>query len=175
MERRTRRTTATTLHDRKLPGWGKFCVANWLWCKELACPGKRDQVSQVLLELWSEPTSLYGRMVLLQSLCGNRAAKSKIAALFSDEGVDAGLRTEAGVCLLHQDGRKYHRDVVLFAERSPPRLQERLFDEMASPSHRESGVDPAVVRMGFNLLLQAVDKAEAARHSGQTRRLTALS
>jgi hypothetical protein len=59
------------LHDRKVPGWGEFCVVHWLWCKELACPEKRNEVGTVLLELWSHPVSLYGQKVLLRGLCGN--------------------------------------------------------------------------------------------------------
>jgi hypothetical protein len=103
------------LRDRNVPGWGEFCVVNWLWCKQLACLERRDDVSTVLLELWSHPISFYGHMVLLQGLCHNPDAESRIAKLFRDSAADARLRTEAAVCLLFQDGTKYHREVVAFA------------------------------------------------------------
>ena len=150
--------------DRKVRGWGEFCVAHWLWCKELACPMRRDEVSKALLELWSNPISSYGQMALLEGLRGNSNAESRIAALFRDSRVEPGLRTEAGVCLLYQDGRKYHGEVVALADQSRAALRERLFDELASPPHqRVSGIDPAVVRMGFALLLDAADKQEKAQ------------
>src|SRR3974390_1887662 len=157
------------LKDRKVPAWGEFCVAHSLWCKQLACPAKRDEVTNVLLELWSQPVSFYGQMALLQGLCGKAAAQERMAALFRDDRADARIRTEAAVCLLAENGKKYHREVVTLAQNSPPTLQKRLFDELASPPHRNlSGVDPAVVRMGFALLLEAADKQKKAKQQGQT-------
>jgi hypothetical protein len=157
------------LKDRKVPGWGRFCVVHWLWCDELACPVKRDGVTNVLLELWSQPVSFDGQMALLQGLCDKAAAEGRMAALFGDAAADARLRTEAAVCLLNQDGKKYHDEVVALAQHSPPSLQERLFDDLASPPHRNvSGIDPVAVRMGFALLLKEVDKQERARANGQT-------
>ena len=119
------------LRDRKVPGWGELCVVNWLWCKQLACIQRRAEVSKVLLELWSMPISFYGQMALLQALCGNPDAEGKVVALFRDGATDARLRTEAGVCLLYQDGAKYHREVVAFAEESPPNVSQS-----SSPENR---------------------------------------
>jgi hypothetical protein len=156
------------LKDRKVPAWGKFCVVHWLWCRQLACPAKRDEVTSVLLELWSQPVSFYGQMALLQGLCGKTAAEGRMAALFRDDGADARLRTEGAVCLLAEDGKKYHPEVVAVAQHSPPSLRERLFDELASPPHRNlSGIDPVVVRMGFALLLEEADKQRKAKMNGQ--------
>lgn len=168
------------LRDRKVPGWGEFCVVNWLWCKELACLERRNEVSTVLLELWSHPISFYGHMVLLQGLCHSPDAEPRIAKLFRDSAADARLRTEAAVCLLFQDGTKYHREVVAFAQQAPLKfnqpglirydikLGQGLFDELASRRHlNESGVDAAVVRMGFELLLGEADEQQKARRYGQ--------
>jgi len=151
--------------DRKLGGWGRFCVANSLWCKQLACPMKRKEVGKVLLELWANPISDYGQMVLIDGLCSNPDAESKIAVLFRDSRSNARLRTQAAICLLHQDEPKYHAEVVAFAEKAPIRfappglhsyplqLKRVLFDELTSPTHHKSGVDAAVVRLGFSLML----------------------
>jgi hypothetical protein len=157
------------LKDRNVPAWGEFCVVHWLWCDELACPAKRDEVTNVLLELWSQPVSFSGQMALVQGLCGKAAAEGRMAALFRDVASDPRLRTEASICLVRQDGKRYHREVVALAEKSPSSLRERLFDELASPPHRlVSGVDPAVVRMGFALLLEEADKQKKAKQQGQT-------
>ena len=157
------------LKDRNVPAWGEFCVVHWLWCDELACPAKRDEVTSVLLELWSQPVSFSGQMALLQALCGKAAAEGRMAALFRDAAADPRLRTEVSICLVRQDGKNYHREVVALAEQSPSSLRERLFDELASPPHRlVSGVDPAVVRMGFALLLEEADKQKKAKQQGQT-------
>src|SRR5213593_1369837 len=31
------------LRDRKVIGWGEFCIVNWLWCKQLRCLGRRGE------------------------------------------------------------------------------------------------------------------------------------
>jgi hypothetical protein len=165
------------LGDRRVPGWGEFCVANWLWCKQLQCPKRRDDVSKVLLELWTHPVSYYGQLVLLEGLCRNREAQPGIATLFRDAAADARLRTEAGVCLLLQDGARYHSEVVAFAEQVPIKfsqpgwnigLRQRLFDELASLRHRDdSGIDPAVVRMGFRLLLREAEQQRKTKQFGR--------
>jgi hypothetical protein len=155
-------------HDRTHGDWGKFCVVNWLWCKQLACPQKRGEALKVLLELWPQPTSFHGQIALLQGLCHEREAEGDMAALFRDGDADSRLRTEAGVCLLYQDAAKYHRDVVAFAEQSPPNLRQRLFNELAFPSPiAASELDPAVIRMGFALLLEEADKQANVRRQGQ--------
>ena len=48
------------LHDRKVGGWGEYCIVNWLWCKQLACIQKREDASNILLGLWQHPISYYG-------------------------------------------------------------------------------------------------------------------
>lgn len=163
------------LKDRKVGGWGQFCVVNSLWCKQLACPLKRKEVTNVLLELWANPISDYGQMILLEGLCGNPDAESKIAVLFRDNAGNVRLRTQAATCLLRQDEPKYHPEVVTFAEKAPItfappgrhsyplHLKRALFDELASPTHNKSGVDAAVVRLGFSLML---DEAGPAKRSG---------
>lgn len=159
------------------PNWGEFCVVNWLWCKQLACLQRKAEVSKVLLELWSHPISFYGHMALLRGLCGDPDAESRIAKRFRDGAADERLRMEASVCLLYQNGAKYHSEVVAVADQAPIKLtqpgsvpydiylRQRLFDELVSLRHRrDSGVDPAVVRMGFSLLL---DEAEQERKANQ--------
>lgn len=166
------------LQDRKVAGWGRFCVVNSLWCKQLACPQTRKEVSRVLLELWPTPISEYGQMVLLQGLCGNPDVESTIAILFRDNAADLRLRTQAAVCLFQQAEPKYHAEVVAFAEKAPSRLnpsglyshplslRRQLFDELTSPTHRKSGVDASVVRIGFSLLLDEADRQRQARQPG---------
>ena len=132
---------------------------------------------KVLLDLWSHPISSYGHMALLRGLCADPDAESRIMELFRDGAADERLRTEAAACLLYQNGAKYYSEVVAFAEHAPIKfnqpesipynvsLRRRLFDELVSARHRsDSGVDPAVVRMGFTLLL---DEAERQRKANQ--------
>jgi hypothetical protein len=163
------------LQDRKVAGWGQFCVVNSLWCKQLACTQRPKEVSKVLLDLWARPISEYGQMVLLEGLCGNPAAESRIAILFRDSAADMRLRTQAAVCLLRQHEPIYHTEVVAFAEKAPItftppgphsyalHLRRTLFDQLVSPGLRKSNTDAAVVRLGFGLML---DKAEQAKQYG---------
>jgi hypothetical protein len=73
----------------------------------------------------------------------------------TDSDVDAELREQAAACLLHHFGAKYQHDVVEFARFSPHEIQDLLFRELVSPPHaRVSGVDPAVVRIGFCLMFE---------------------
>jgi len=151
------------LRDRKVPGWGRYCVAHWFWCKELACSEWRKAVSAVLLELWAQPLSFAGQMALLNGLCLDPQAENAIVSLFVDSAADVQLRTEAAVGLLNQREAKYHRMVLEFANQSAPDVQDRLFRVLA---HKLS-VDPAVVGLGFSLLLQDLDKEKAARQNGR--------
>jgi hypothetical protein len=92
--------------------------------------------------------------------------------LFRDSRSNARLRTRAAICLLHQDEPNYHAEVVAFAEKAPIRfaplglhsyplqLKRVLFDELTSPTHHTSGVDAAVVRLGFSLMLDEGAQAE---------------
>lgn len=165
------------VQDRKVNGWGQFCVVSSLWCKQLSCTQRHNEVSKVLLELWANPISEYGQMVLLEGLCGNPDAKSKIAILFRDKAANMRLRTHAAACLLRQDEPMYHSQVVDFAEKVPitfssPGLQPYslqlrrvLFDELASPTHSKSSVDAAVVRLGFGLMMDEAEQAK--RYSGR--------
>ena len=164
------------LHDRKVPGWGEFCIVNWLWCKQLACPQRRAEVSKVLLDLWAHPISYSGQMALLNGLCVSADAESRIAALFRDTTADIRLRTEAAICLLGQDQSKYHSAVVAFAKVAPIRftppgrmpyqqsLRRILFDALAR--YRYSDIDPAVLRIGFTLLLDETERRQKADESG---------
>ena len=105
-------------------------------------------------------------MELLLGLCPDRHAEAQIAALFRDSLAEAWLRTEAGVCLLDQDEAKYHREVVVFAEHSPANLLQFLFNQLVGLG--QSGIDPAVVRMGFALLFEEGSKQVKAKERGQT-------
>ena len=82
------------------------------------------------------------------------------------------MRTRAAICLLRQDEPKYHTEVVAFPEKAPrtftasgfhsypQQLKRVLFDELASPTHNKSGVDAAVVRLGFSLMLDEAGQAK---------------
>ena len=160
------------IQDRKVAGWGQFCVVNSLWCKQLACTQRQKEVSKVLLDLWASPISEYGQMVPLEGLCSNPAAESRMAILFRDNAADIRLRTQAAICLLRQDEPIYHSEVVAFAEKVlmtfkphglhsyARQLRRPLFDQLVSTAHRKSSIDGAVVRLGFGLMLDNAGQAK---------------
>lgn len=152
------------MHDRKVPVWGEYCIVHWLWCKRLTCSTHRGEVAAVLLELWTHPISRDGQMVLLNGLCGSLEAEENSAGLFRDDKADQGLRTQAAICLLQRlQSAKYHEEIVAFAQQNGPVKRDQLFRSLASPYHlADSGIDPAVVRMGFELMDE-----EAAKRHGQ--------
>lgn len=153
------------LHDRKVPAWGEYCIVHWLWCERLTCPTHRDEVTAVLLELWAHPISRDGQMVLLSGLCGRSEAEERIAGLFRDDKADQELRTQAAICLLRRlQSEKYHEEIVAFAQQNGPVQRDQIFRALASPYHlADSGIDPAVVCMGFELMDE-----EAAKRHGQS-------
>jgi hypothetical protein len=144
--------------DRHLEAWGRFCVVNWLWCHTVCCSKAQPLIGKTLLELWAHPLSAYGQGVLLStvdSCAWVPDAERPVYSLFMDSAAAAGLRMQAAACLLHHFGIKYHREVVSFALFGPRDKRDFLFRELANPSHaRVSGIDPAVVRLGFWLLLE---------------------
>jgi len=144
--------------DRRVGAWGPFCVVNWLWCRAVACSKTRPRIGKTLLELWAHPQSAYGQSVLLSALDSYAwvpEAEELVHALFVDSEAGSGLRIQAAACLLDHFGMKYHREVVSFASFGPPATRNLLFRQLASAPHaRHSGVDPAVVRLGFWLLLE---------------------
>lgn len=150
--------------DRHVAGWGRYCVANWLWCQSITCGQKRSDVGPILLELWAEPQSLYGRGVLLSTLDDFSwvpEAEEPVRELFADSQADSGLRAEAAACLLHHLGTKYQHDVIVFALFSSHGIRDFLFRQLVSPPYgRVSGVDGGVVRMGFWLMFEDLDENE---------------
>jgi len=144
--------------DRLIAGWGRFCVVSWLWCRTVSCAAAKPRIGKILLELWAHPQSTYGQGVLLSTLDSYAwipEAEGPVDSLFLDSEAAPGLRLQAAACLLHHFGIKYHREVVSFALFGPRDKRAFLFRELASPPHaRLSGVDPAVVRLGFWLLLE---------------------
>jgi hypothetical protein len=152
--------------DRRVPGWGRYCVAKWLWCKALDCGRNNPEVGKILLELWNHPPSTGGESALLAALDYGSwvpEAEELVRSLFKDSEADSHLREQAALCLLRRFGSKYHAEAVGFALYSQRDIRDVIFKELVEPPHaRLSGIDPAVVRMGFWLLFDEVDKNEEA-------------
>jgi hypothetical protein len=150
--------------DRHIGGWGRYCVANWLWCKTVSCGREHPTVGKTLLELWTQPRSIYGQSVLLSTLDYYNwvpEAEEPVRGLFIDSQADSGLRAQAAACLLHHFGTKYQHDVIGFALNSGHEIRDLLFRQLVSPPHaRVSGVDATVVRMGFWLMFEELAKNE---------------
>ena len=150
--------------DRHLGGWGRYCVTGWLWCQTISGRRKYANLSKTLLELWAQPQSVYGQTVLLSTLdyyAWVPEVEDPVRGLFRDSEADTGLRAQAAGCLLRHFGTKYQREVIQFALFSSHEIREVLFTQLASPSHTHiSGVDPAVVRMGFWLMFEKLAKNE---------------
>lgn len=151
-------------HDRREEAWGRFCVVNWLWCHTVFCSNARPRIGKTLLELWAHPLSAYGQGVLLSTLDSFAwvpEAEKPVHSLFADSAAASGLQLQAAACLLHHFGMKYHREVVRFALFGARDKRDYLFRQLAGPPHaRVSGIDPAVVRLGFWLLLEEMTRYE---------------
>jgi hypothetical protein len=160
--------------DRHIGGWGRYCVANWLWCKAISCGRGNAKVSPTLLALWKQPQSAYGQRMLLSALDYSNwipEAEEPVRKLFTDAEADSGLRAQAAACLLHHFGTKYHHEVVALALFSPHEVRGGLFRELVSLPHAHlSGVDPKVVRMGFWLMFEEMARTEERfAHDGTAR------
>jgi len=150
--------------DRHGDTFGRYCVVGWLWCKTLACARGGSKVGKTLLELWAQPQSIYGQSALLSALDSFNwvpEAEEPVRKLFTDSQADSGLRAQAAACLLHHLGTKYQHDVIVFAQFSNRQIRDFLFRQLVSPPDaRVSGVDAAVVRMGFWLMFEDLAKNE---------------
>jgi hypothetical protein len=150
--------------DRGVQVWGRYCVANWLWCQALECGKKNPRVGTTLLELWSRPLSTSGKGALLAALDYSGwvpEAEDPVRALFRDSEADPYLRRQAALCLLHHFGSKYHAEIVGFAMYAPRDIRNVIFQYLVQPPHAQvSGIDPAVVRMGFWLLSDEIARNE---------------
>ncbi len=160
--------------DRRVPGWGRYCVAKWLWCKALDGGRSNPEVGKILLELWNHPLSASGESALLAGLDNSSwvpEAEEPVRSLFKDSEADPHLRAQAALCLLRRFGSKYHAEAVGFALYSQHGIRDVIFKELVERPHaRLSGIDPVVVRMGFWLLFDKVDKDEEAfAHDGVLR------
>ncbi|MGA2510511.1 MAG: hypothetical protein ABSG27_09780 [Candidatus Acidiferrales bacterium] len=160
--------------DRRVPGWGRYCVANWLWCKALECGRANPQVSKTLLELWSGPLTTPGESALLAALDSNSRvpeAEEPVVSVFKDSDADPHLRQQAVLCLLRHLGTKYHAEAVAYALASQRDVRDVIFKELVEPPHaRLSGIDPAVVRLGFWLLFEEMNRNEEDfAHDGAVR------
>jgi hypothetical protein len=90
-------------------------------------------------------------------------AEEPVRSLFKGSEADPHLRKQAALSLLQHFGTKYHAEVVGFALYGQGDMRDTIFKVLAEPPHaRLSGIDPAVVRMGFWLLFDKVDKDEEA-------------
>jgi hypothetical protein len=150
--------------DRYIGGWGRYCVANWLWCKTMSCGREHSKAGNILLELWTQPQSVYGQSALLSALDYYNwvpEAEEPVRKLFTDSRSDSGLRAKAAACLLHHVGTKYQHDVIGFALFGSHEIRDLLFRQLVSAPHaRVSGVDATVVRMGFWLMFEELTKIE---------------
>jgi hypothetical protein len=150
--------------DRHIGSWGRYCVANWLWCKTMSCGREHSKVGKTLLGRWTQPQSVYGQGVLLSALDYYNwvpEAEEPVRKLFTDSQADSGLRAQAAACLLHHFGTKYQHDVIGFALFSSHEIRDLLFRQLvALPHARVSEVDATVVRMGFWLMFEELAKNE---------------
>lgn len=125
------------------------------------------EIVNVLLDLLAKNPGTAEQVDLLHSLCHHwlDSAEKPVAKIFRDAKADPGIRYAAAACLLENRGKAYHNEIRDYASTAPVELRPSYFDRLATPSHaRLTGIDPIVVKMGFTLLEDDLQKHPAHVH-----------
>jgi hypothetical protein len=123
------------------------------------------EIVNVLLDLLAKNPGTAEQVDLLHALRQHWLdnAEKPVAKLFRDANAEAGVRYSAAVCLLENRGKAYHNEIRDYASTAPVGLRQAYFERLATPPHATlTGIDPVVVKMGFTLLEEDLQK-----HPGQ--------
>jgi hypothetical protein len=123
------------------------------------------EIVKVLVDLLAKNSGVAEQVDLIQALRYHWTdeAEKPVAKLFRDAKTDVSVRYSAAVCLLENRGKAYHKQVRDYASTAPVELRRRYFERLATPPHaRLTGIDPIVVKMGFTLLEDAMQKRPAS-------------
>jgi len=105
------------------------------------------------------PFRIRGRWFCFSGLCSYAPQKRKLQEYSGMYGPKHLSRTQAAVCLPPYLIYRKSRCSCEFAQQSPPDSRRFFFRALISPYHQaDSGTDPAVVRMGFAMLLDEAPK-----------------
>jgi hypothetical protein len=136
--------------------WQVFYAVLRSWDKAVnAMP--RDTAGTLLLSLLRQSETTAARTRILQDLTHRwvRDAETPAAELMKSPGEDLTLRTTAAAALIQNGEKDYHDLFVEYAKRGNFAERQRWFTVLSDPRHRwRKGMDPEVVEIGFNLILE---------------------
>ena len=144
-------------HDKQAPvEWQIYYAVDRSWKHHLA--GKTSQrLGAILLELLSIARTPTGRERILYAMARHWHPKAELplSQLMKNQETEFGVRRAAGFCLMLQQGNTYHKDLLDFAKKSAREEKKNWFDLLVAPRHKkQTGIDHAVVKLGFELLAE---------------------
>lgn len=118
----------------------------------------RDGGGVLLLELLNKTpaAAANARRKLLTDLTHRwvPSAESTVAGVFKNPDEKLDVRTTAALALILHGTEGYHELLLVYAAASNHADRKRWYDLLSDPRHKkQTGIDPRVVQMGFNLIL----------------------
>jgi hypothetical protein len=141
--------------DRQAPvEWQVFYAVSRSWTNQIGIL-PREQGGDFLRELLGKASTASAKNRILGDLMlrWTPDAESTVANLVKQPDEDLTVRIAAGLTLILRGRENYHELFLAFAGKSDHADRKRWYDLLAGPRHkRQTGVDPRVVGMGFDLL-----------------------
>ncbi|MCP4612432.1 MAG: hypothetical protein GY845_27355 [Planctomycetes bacterium] len=144
-------------HDKQAPvEWQIYYAVYRSWQYHLT--GKASQtLGVILLELLGSAPTPTGQERILHDIARHwhPTAEFPLSKLMKNQETEFGVRRAAGFCLMLHKGKVYHDNLVGFAEKSVGNEKNQWFDLLVDSRHKHvTGIDSAVVRLGFELLAE---------------------
>lgn len=144
-------------HDREAPvEWQIFYAVDRSWRHHLRGAAS-EELGALLLELLSRAETALGRQRVLFDLSRHwhPDAEEPLRQLMMHPEQDLIVRLAAGFDLMLHRGKVYHETFLDLAAGSTGDEKMEWWNLLVDPRHKsETGIDPAVVRLGFEVLAE---------------------
>lgn len=144
-------------HDREAPvEWQIFYAVDRSWRHHLR-GAPSEELGALLLELLSRAETGFGRQRALFDLSRHwhPDAEDPLRDLMVDPEQDLIVKLAAGFALMLHRGEAYHGTLLDLASGSAGDEKREWWNLLVDPRHKsETGIDPAVVRLGFEVLTE---------------------
>lgn len=147
-------------HDREAPiEWQVFYAVDRSWRHHLR-GARSEKLGALLLELLSRAETASGRQRVLFDLSRHwhLDAEQPLQELVTEAEQDLIVRLAAGFDLMLHRGEAYHEMFIDLATGSSGDERREWWNLLVNPRHKSiTGIDPAVVRLGFDVLAEELE------------------
>jgi hypothetical protein len=144
-------------HDREAPvEWQIYYAVDRSWRYHLRGPPSVE-LGQLLLGLLPRTETPAGRERVLHDIARHwhPDAEEPLRRLMMDPEGNLGVRRAAGFCLMLHRGEVHHEVLLDLARGAAGEERREWWNLLVDPRHKaETGIDPAVVALGFEILAE---------------------